>query len=146
MCRYLRYQLEDKVSKDELYPQIADLWNNSKSQPKDCDLLFKKWKADGQLTETLILQRIAKAANGGQYSIISYLRTLLPEDKKYLADLWKKTRKSPSTVKRLKAFKGHYPEIEAEIISYGLGRLIWRNKAASLKNMEKGTENTYVYR
>nr|WP_297349602.1 lytic transglycosylase domain-containing protein [uncultured Glaciecola sp.] len=137
VCRYLRYQLEDKVSKDELYPQIADLWNNSKSQPKDCDLLFKKWKADGQLTETLILQRIAKAANGGQYSIISYLRTLLPEDKKYLADLWKKTRKSPSTVKRLKAFKGHYPEIEAEIISYGLGRLIWRNKAASLKTWKR---------
>ena len=136
-CRYLRYQLEDKVSKDELYPQIADLWNSSKSQPKDCDPLFKKWKADGQLTDALILQRIAKAANGGQHSIISYLRTLLPEDKKYLADLWKKTRKSPSTVKRLKAFKGHYPEIEAEIISYGLGRLIWKNKATSLKTWER---------
>jgi soluble lytic murein transglycosylase len=137
MCHYLRYQLEDKVSKNELYPQISDLWNTSTSQPKDCDPLFKKWKADGQLTEALILQRIAKAANGGQYSIISYLRSLLSEDKKYLADLWKQTRKSPSTVKRLKAFKGDYPEIEAEIISYGLGRLIWKNKATSLKTWER---------
>ncbi|WP_226988929.1 lytic transglycosylase domain-containing protein [Brumicola pallidula] len=136
-CRYLRYQLEDNVNKDQLYSQVADLWNVSKSQPKDCDPLFKKWKADGQLNEELILQRIAKAANGGQYSIIAYLRTLLPEDKKYLADLWYKTRKSPSTVKRLNVFKGHYPYIETEIISYGLGRLIWRNKAASIKTWER---------
>lgn len=136
-CRYLRYQLEDGVNKGQLYSQIADLWNISKSQPKDCDPLFKEWKADGQLTDELILQRIAKAANGGQQSMISYLRTLLSDDKKYLADLWHQTRKSPSKVKRLNAFKGDYPEIETEIIGYGLGRLIWRNKAAALKTWER---------
>lgn len=136
-CRYLRYQLEDGVSKDELYPQIATLWNTSQSQPKDCDPLFKQWKADGQLTEELILQRVAKAAKGGQHTIITYLRTLLPEEKKYVADLWHKTRRSPSTVKRLSAFKGKYPEIETEIISYGLGRLIWRDKETALHTWEK---------
>ncbi|MFQ3249275.1 MAG: soluble lytic murein transglycosylase [Glaciecola sp.] len=136
-CRFLRYQLEDGVSKEELYPKIADLWNVSKSQPKDCDPLFKKWKADGQLTEDLILQRIAKAANGGQHTIISYLRTLLPDEKKYLSDLWHKTRKSPRTVKRLSKFIGNYPEIETEIIKYGLGRLIWRDKNGAIQTWQK---------
>jgi soluble lytic murein transglycosylase len=136
-CQYLNYRLEDNVNKDQLYSQIANLWNVSKSQPKDCDPVFKRWQADGQLTEKLILQRIAKAANGGQHSIIAYLRTLLPEDKKYLADLWSKTRKSPSTVTRLNAFEGNYPDIETEIISYGLGRLIWRNKAESIKTWQQ---------
>jgi len=135
-CRYLRYQLDDGVSKDELHPQIAELWNVSKSQPKDCDPLFKIWQAEGKLTEALILQRIAKAANGGQHSIINYLKKLLPDEKKYLADLWKKTRRSPSTVIQLNDFKGQYPEIEAEIITYGLGRLIWRDKAAAVKTWE----------
>ena len=135
-CRYLRYQLEDSVSKAEVNSQIAELWNVSKSQPKDCDPLFKRWKAEGELTEELILQRIAKAANGGQHSIINYLKRLLPEEKKYLADLWKKTRKSPSTVVQLGDFKGQYPEIEADIIAYGLGRLIWRDKAAAIKTWD----------
>ena len=139
-CRYLRYQLEDGVSKDELYPQIASLWNVSKSQPKDCDPVFKKWKADDQLTEDLILQRIAKAANGGQHTIIAYLRTLLPDEKKYLADLWHKTRKSPRHVKRLNAFKGQYPDVEADIITYGLGRLIWRDKKAASDTWEKAQQ------
>jgi soluble lytic murein transglycosylase len=136
-CRYLRYQLEDSVNKAELHPQIADLWNVSKSQPKDCDPLFKIWQAEGELTEALILQRIAKAANGGQHSIINYLKKLLPAEKQYLADLWKKTRRSPSTVIQLNEFKGKFPEIEAEIITYGLGRLIWRDKAAALKTWEE---------
>ena len=136
-CRYLRYQIEDGESKAELHPQIAELWNVSKSQPKDCDPLFKIWQSDGGLTEGLILQRIAKAANGGQHSIINYLKKLLPDEKKYLADLWKKTRRSPSTVIQLNEFKGQYPEIEAEIITYGLGRLIWRDKAAALKTWEE---------
>lgn len=136
-CRYLRYQLDDGVNKQELYPQIAALWNVSKSQPKDCDPLFKQWKADGQLSDELILQRIAKAAQGGQHTIISYLRTLLPEDKKYVADLWHKTRRSPSTIKRLRDFKGEHPNIEAQIISYGLGRLIWRDKKAAISTWEK---------
>ncbi|MFT5278208.1 MAG: soluble lytic murein transglycosylase [Glaciecola sp.] len=131
-CRYLRYKLADGASKDELYPQIAKLWNVSKSQPKDCDQLFKKWKADGQLTDELILERIAKAANGGQHTLITYLRTLLPYEKKYVADLWQKTRRSPATVKRLKAFKGNYPDIETDIISYGLTRLVWRDKSGAL--------------
>jgi soluble lytic murein transglycosylase len=140
VCRYLRYQLEDGVNKDELYPQVTKLWNVSKSQPKDCDPLFKQWKADGQLTDDLILQRIAKAANGGQHSIISYLRTLLPKEKKYLADLWHKTRKSPRTVKRLSKFEGKYPEVETEIITYGLNRLIWRDKAGSLETWKKAQQ------
>lgn len=136
-CRYLRYQLEDGVSQAELHPQIAELWNVSESQPKDCDPLFKIWKAQGKLTEALILQRIAKAGNGGQHSIIPYLKTLLPEEKKYVADLWKKTRKSPNKVVQLNDFKGHYPELETEIITYGLGRLIWRDKAAALKTWDE---------
>lgn len=139
-CQYLSYQLEDSVSKDLVYPQVAALWNVSQSQPKDCDQLFKKWKVDGQLSNELILQRIGKVANGGNLSLIKYLRTLLPDDKRYVADLWHKIRRAPENVKRLQDFKGNYPDIETEIITYGLEGLAWRDISSALQVWESAQQ------
>jgi soluble lytic murein transglycosylase len=72
------------------------------------------------------------------------LRTLLPKEKRYLADLWHKTRRDPSYVKNTSKFSGRYPLIEADIMSYGLSRLVWRDQALALKTMDKA-ENLMVF-
>jgi soluble lytic murein transglycosylase len=136
-CKYLRYQLQESDEPSLLYPEIAKIWTVGKSQPKDCDPVFRAWKKAGQLNDDIVLERIAKAAKGGQHTLIPYLVTLLPQEKKYLGELWRKTRRAPSTVKRLSSFKGKYPEIETQILTYGFGRFTWRDRDDAITAWEK---------
>lgn len=139
-CRHFRYQLEDGVAIETLYPALKQLWNVGKSQPKDCDPLFKLLKDNNQITPELILARISKAAQGGQHTLIPYLTKLLPSEQQYLGKLWHKVRRDPSSLRRLNAFAEKYPEVETAIISYGLGRLIWRDKSLALRTWKKAEE------
>ncbi|MFC3123313.1 lytic transglycosylase domain-containing protein [Agaribacter flavus] len=136
-CHFLRFQYQDLKDKTLVYEQIPELWNVGKSQPKACDPLFRSWMKAGQLSEDLILHRIKKSAEGGQHTLIPYLKSLLNEDKQYLADLWHKTRRDPAYVKQLSAFKGRYPLIEAQVMTYGLSRLIWRDPKLALRTFGK---------
>lgn len=135
-CHYLRYQV-DKNGLSPYLSQIQELWVVGKSQPNECDPLFKKWKDRGNRTIELVYQRIALAANGGSSTLIPYLKRLLPEQEQYLADLWLSVRRSPSLLTRHSKFHGVKPKIESEILTYGLKRLIWRNEDLALKTWAK---------
>lgn len=136
-CSFLDFQIKQGVEITKMFDEIAFLWTVGKSQPKECDRIFDLWIGAEQLTEDLILLRIKKAADGGRHTLIPYLRKLLPSEKQYLADLWHKTRRDPATVRKTELFHGKYPLIEAEIMSYGLSRLIWRDQNLAMKTMEK---------
>lgn len=136
-CQFLRYQYESGVKKEDIFSKLPDLWNVGKSQDKACDPIFSVWMKAGLLTEDLVLHRIEKAADGGQHTMIPYLRSLLPEDKRYIADRWQEVRKDPANVRHLSRYSGKLPGIEAQIISYGLARLIWRDQALALKTYEQ---------
>jgi soluble lytic murein transglycosylase len=131
-CQFLRYQYEAGMPKDEVFAQLPALWNIGQSQDDACDPIFGVWFKAGKLTEDLVLHRIEKAADGGKHSIIPYLRTLLPVDKQYIADRWQEVRKDPANVRHLVRYTGKLPGIEAQIISYGLSRLIWRDQSLAL--------------
>jgi soluble lytic murein transglycosylase len=143
-CAYLDFTVALGTDITGLYSQIAKLWTVPESQPKQCDGIFKKWIAANQLSEDLVLLRIQKAADGGQHTLIPYLRTLLPKEKQYLADLWQNTRRNPAYVKNSKAFIGQYPLIEADIMSYGLTRLVWRDRNLAMQIMQKA-ETSMVF-
>lgn len=149
-CRFLRYQYENlksgqaSLSEEELHQRTEKIWNVGKSRPKECDATFKHWLKSDALTEDIVLQRIEKAAKGGQHTLIPYLKTLLPSEKQYLADLWHSIRRAPSNVKYLNRFKGRYQAIEAEIASYAFGRLIWRDTKLALKLWPKA-EKKFVF-
>lgn len=145
-CSFLDFQIKQGVEITKMFDEIAFLWTVGKSQPKKCDRIFDLWIKADQLTEDLILLRIKKAADGGRHTLIPYLRKLLPTEKQYLADLWHKTRSDPSTVRKTELFRGKYPLIEAEIMSYGLSRLIWRDQDLAMKTMEKAeTKMTFTH-
>ncbi len=139
-CHKLRFAIDkSNPSKSEL-DAIEQLWLVGKSQPKECDPLFAMWKGQGRLTEQTVLKRLELAADGGRATLIPYLKTLLPKNKQYLADLWLEVRRSPSKVSRLSKFIGANPDIETDIISYGLRRLIWRNTELALKTWPKAAK------
>lgn len=135
-CQNLAYLLLDESNHPQVFEQASVLWVVGRSQPNECDPVFDAWQKAGYRTEDKVLARLALAGNGGNHTLIPYLKTLLPKSKQYLADLWHSVRRSPSFVSRLSRFPQKYPEHEMDILQYGLGRLIWRNEELALKSWQ----------
>jgi soluble lytic murein transglycosylase len=135
-CRYYQYQLDKGVDEQEVLTKVTPLWLVGKSQPKVCDPLFKRWQQAGFQTPDIVWQRIAKAADGGQHTLIPYLSTLLPDADQYLARLWHKVRKDPSYILRLSRFPTKSVK-EAQIYAYGIKRYIWRDQNRALQSYQK---------
>jgi soluble lytic murein transglycosylase len=101
--------------------------------------LFNQWQKAGKRTSQLVWKRMSLAADGGDHSLIPYLKTLLPKEQQYLAELWLKVRRSPSYVSRSSNFPAKYPIKETEILVYGLKRLISNDRDLALRSWEKLT-------
>jgi len=136
-CRYAEILLQKDPANAQAFLLAENLWVVGKSQPNDCDALFKKWQNAGKRTPELVWKRLSLAADGGNHTLIPYLKTLLPKDQQYLADLWLKVRRSPSEVSRVSHFPAKYSEKETEILVYGLKRLISNDRDLALRSWEK---------
>lgn len=135
-CYYWRFKKEVEGETPAFFNAVGKLWLVGKSQPKACDVLFKRWKAKGHLNDALIMRRIELAATKGNHTLIPYLKTLLPKHQQYLADLWRNVRQNPKYMAYLKRFPNRDPQ-EKYIALYGIKRLIWRDKKKGLATWEK---------
>ena len=135
-CMNYRYQIDTGVPASIILPKVTKLWVVGKSQDKKCDPLFKLWQEAGYRTASKVWQRMTLAADGGKHTLIPYLTKLLPENERYLGSLWRKVRRDPSYIHRLSRFPNKSAK-EAEIMVYGLNRLIWRNNKLALSTYKK---------
>lgn len=136
-CKYAEILFEGESTQQQALIMAEQLWVVGKSQPKQCDWLFKQWSKLGKRSPEVVWKRLAKAADGGNHTLIPYLKTLLPAKQKYLADLWLKVRRSPSQVSRVSNFPHKIPELEQEILVYGLKRLISYDRDLALRSWDK---------
>tara|TARA_R110002167_G_scaffold55301_2_gene157256 strand:- start:1659 stop:3359 length:1701 start_codon:yes stop_codon:yes gene_type:complete len=136
-CTYAEILLQKDLTNAQAFELAENLWVVGKSQPNECDGLFKQWQKAGKRTSELVWKRLSLAADGGNHTLIPYLKTLLPKEQQYLADLWLEVRRSPSQVSRLSKFPAKYPEKETEILVYGLKRLISNDRDLALRSWEK---------
>ncbi|GAB2685382.1 transglycosylase SLT domain-containing protein [Aliiglaciecola aliphaticivorans] len=135
-CQYLTYRLQDPLNRESVFEKVSQLWVVGKSQPNECDKVFEAWTQAGFRTNDKVLKRVALAGNGGSHTLIPYLKTLLPREQQYLADLWLRVRRSPNYVSNLSKFPNKNPTLELDIIQYGLGRLIWRDEELAIKTWQ----------
>ncbi len=135
-CQNLEFQLDKSPNNTQLFDEITKMWIVGQSQPSECDAIFNAWHKAGYRTQDRIWQRLVLAADGGNHTLIPYLKKLLDPDYQYLADLWLKVRRSPSYVSRLSLFPAKYSEKELQILAYGLTRLIWRDQELALKTWQ----------
>jgi len=138
-CHYLKFRLASGLPESVVLPEVTKLWKVGKSQHKACDPLFERWAKAGYRTNTVILQRIILAANGGKHTLIPYLTKLLPPEQQYLAKLWLKVRRDPSLVSQLKYFPNKSRQ-ETEILVYGFKRFIWRDPDRAIRSYEKAQQ------
>ena len=133
-CQNLQFLLQENATHQQALDKIEQFWLVGKSQPRECNAVFDQWQALGLRSDALVWQRLTLAADGGEPTLIPYLKTLLPPGQQYLADLWLKVRRSPSYVSRPSNFPGLMPDKEMEILSYGLQRLVWHDRDLALKS------------
>ncbi|AWL13290.1 Soluble lytic murein transglycosylase [Saliniradius amylolyticus] len=140
-CHFLHFvaQSREALSPD-WYQQVDELWLHGESQPESCDPVFKRWQQDGHRSDTLVYQRLVMAADGGDHTLIPYLRSLLPKSYFPLADAWQHTRRDPAHVTRLDHFQRLPSEQASDIITYGHRRLIWRQPDLALRSWARARE------
>ncbi|MFP3481340.1 hypothetical protein SB780_41505, partial [Burkholderia sp. SIMBA_057] len=66
-----------------------------------------------------------------------YLTGLLPELQQYLGEFYHKVRYSPAAIEDDSWYKGRYPRKEAQIVTYALTKLVWRDENIALRSYKK---------
>lgn len=72
---YTCYNLQALINTGQgkkVLPQVADLWNVGKSQPRPCDPVFSYWVKSGKLTSDIAFERSWKAINNKKYSMAKF--------------------------------------------------------------------------
>ena len=107
------------------------LWLTGKSQPRNCDLVFKNWRAHGQATPDLIWQRIRLAMHKRKPNLAKYLAKFLGPSERKWVERWRKMYRRPAKMLDHKHFKSDSPLVR-EIVLHGVERLarIDANEAA----------------
>jgi soluble lytic murein transglycosylase len=135
-CKNLQFILKKPDLREDALKQVRNYWVVGKSQPKECDPVFNVWLDAGMRQPEDIWERLTLAADGGKHTLIPYLKSLLPVEEQYLADLWLKVRRSPSAVSRASKFPNRFPLKETQILTYGLSRLVWKDRDLALKSWQ----------
>ena len=132
-CHYLRFDAEQNGIDEQWLDRVEKEWLSPDSQPKACDWAFRKWQKQGRMNDDILLQRIKLSATKGDGKLIPYLKRKLSNNLQQFAQLWRDTQRKPQTVARYRAFPNLLPHIEADIVSYGLRRLAWREQEKAIK-------------
>tara|TARA_R110001632_G_scaffold219891_1_gene349638 strand:+ start:2060 stop:4054 length:1995 start_codon:yes stop_codon:yes gene_type:complete len=133
-CRKIEFSLSDPAQREVALTEVPRLWVVGQSQPKACDQVFRIWQKENLLTKEMVWQRLVLAATNGKQTLVPYLKRLLPEDQRYLADLWLAVRKDPSYVSRGSKFPHKQVDKEIQILIYGLRRLAFSEPELALKS------------
>lgn len=123
-CRWLRALLSVGRA-EEAMQHVQALWLIGRSQPAECDPVFKAWRSAGYLTRDLVWQRIELAIRAGRPSLATYLTSFLDSDEQHLAREWLAVRKQPARIMSVVGVDGD-PEIVEAILMYGIERLARR--------------------
>jgi soluble lytic murein transglycosylase len=71
-CYYFRAQLA-QGNKEVAWNGAQELWVYGKSQPKECDPLFKAWQSAGQLTDEIVWTRMLNAYAARQPALMGFV-------------------------------------------------------------------------
>ena len=138
-CYFLRAKIRQGETEQYLN-QVRDIWLVGKSQPKQCDPLFKWYKEAGHLTEEQIWERFALAMENNQLRLARYLSKKLSDKEKVKAKLWLTTHSNPK--KHLLNGALHKDNhLNRQIIRHGLKRYARKDLTAAHETWADMREN-----
>ena len=141
-CYFWRFTLEQATQpRDAVLRAVDQLWLTGESLPSECDPLLETWADAGKRTEQMVWRRAQLAAEEGKHSLLPYLSRLVDSPTKELILSYRQVRRNPANLVRelpsLANQQGRAASRAADIVSYGLGRLIWRDPDLAIRTMQQ---------
>lgn len=127
-CVRVRALIKTGATIDSVDEEIEKLWLSGKSQPDECDPVFKTWKSANRLTTARVFKRIGLAVSRGNTKLAKYLgkQYLSSQDQKWV-DRWLAMRANPvRQLDRIKWNPGSSP-VAGPIISMGMQRALLKD-------------------
>ncbi|WP_460236619.1 transglycosylase SLT domain-containing protein [Aurantivibrio plasticivorans] len=139
-CYYIQARINTGDAK--ALEEVETLWNVGKSQPDECDPLFKTWREAGYLTPELAWDRHSKAIDGRKRTLARYIAKQMPVEMQKLAKLYQTVDRYPQKLESVRRFADQTPEMQ-EIILHGLRRYARRDSLKSLALWERYNASHY---
>jgi len=145
-CYFLRAKISQnqfEENKDQYLKQIRDIWLVGKSQPKQCDPLFKWYEEQGYLSDEDIWQRFSLAMGKNRTRLANYILKKLPASEQKHAKLWLEVHRKPSSNLRNKALLADN-HVNRQIVRHGIMRLA-RKDLTNAHYMWKDLQDQYAF-
>lgn len=127
-CVRVRALIKTGATIDTVDEEIENLWLSGKSQPDECDPVFKAWRSANRLTTARVFKRIGLAVSRGNTKLAKYLgkQYLGSKDQKWV-DRWLAMRANP--VRQLNRIKWNATSspVAGSIISMGMQRALLKD-------------------
>ncbi|WP_169303039.1 transglycosylase SLT domain-containing protein [Thalassotalea mangrovi] len=138
-CHYYRFQLQLGVDTKNVLSNVEPLWLKGRSQPKECDPLFKVWEQQGYRTDKLLWQRILLAEDAAQSQLSAYLQRQLSDEQQYLKQVFNMVKRNPGAIADM-AKLPERNEQEGDIIVYALTRMAWDDEVKAMELFKRADE------
>lgn len=132
-CQWLLARIETKDF--NAYEQVADIWTEGKSQPKACDPLFDKWRANGGLTDEIAWQRFHNAMTKRNVSLARYVSRYMSDENKKYAQEYLGVHGYPGRIKQQRRFSEQNIQTQ-QIIAHGIKRFSRNDPIGAFKYWE----------
>ena len=119
----------------EAYSQAQTLWLVSRSQPEECDPLFKVWRDADLLTDDMAWQRLQLAMADNKITLARYLLRFIGRADKSLARSYIDVHRRPELIRQTRRFSTDNRR-QRQIILHGIKRLARRDAIAALATMQ----------
>ncbi len=128
-CYFLRAKIRQGDIQKHI-TQIRDIWLVGKSQPKQCDPLFKWYEDEEYLNDELIWERFALAMESNRPRLAKYLAKKLSEPEQAKAELWLTTHSNPKRHLLSRALQKD-SHLNRQIVRHGLKRYARKDLTAA---------------
>ncbi|NMH63782.1 transglycosylase SLT domain-containing protein [Shewanella salipaludis] len=128
-CFYYRAKLA-QGEHAAAYRGAASLWLNGNSLPQECDPLFHAWAKAGQLSQTLIWERMLLSFDAGQAGLLGYLAKKVTTHQSYAKKLIAVYR-DPNSLRHRQNFSAK-ASILGDVVAAGLRKLARKDLAQAV--------------
>ncbi len=124
--------------------EVAQLWNVGKSQPDECDPLFKAWQQAGFLTKEMVWDRYQKTLQRrNNNSLRRYLKRLMSPETRDLVKKYEQVVSNPSLLNNMRDYKSNHPYMST-LVYKGLRKYI-RSDSDTAQRLWQKYQNIYTF-
>jgi len=129
-CHYYRAKY-NMGAKSEALAGAKKLWVQPKSQPNECDPIFKVLLGSKYLTKEMLWQRFDAAISKKKFKVAKYVMGLMGKKDKKVAQLWLKVHSNPSLIVKQKGIDKKIAQAGL-IFAHGIDRMASKNLAKAI--------------